>query len=215
VWRGPSPGSLAGWRGRRLHLMVPQWPPSRALLSLIRQRGPFQLNQLYDAAVESLAPGTFRSKTHYKECVKGLKKRKAVSAPSTFCQRSVCARGAGHATGSHRPAPPPPASLTRVCARAGVDVPLGARGQGLSCAGRHFSKCEHRQHPLEKAEGCHGQSMIIAAGCNCGGPGSPSAPVRPSPRRAGFGAATSTSWKCWPRWPLTPLAALASAMTPL
>ena len=34
--------------------------------------------QLYGRATEQLAPGTFRSKTHYKECLKGLRQQQKV-----------------------------------------------------------------------------------------------------------------------------------------
>ena len=80
--------------------MLPWWPPSRGLLSLIRREGPIRLDQvplprparppksppltragcwqLYGRATEQLAPGTFRSKTHYKECLKGLRQQQKV-----------------------------------------------------------------------------------------------------------------------------------------
>lgn len=54
--------------------MLPSFPPARSLLSLIRRQGPIRLDQLYGRASDQLAPGTFRSKQHYKECL-GLLKR--------------------------------------------------------------------------------------------------------------------------------------------
>lgn len=54
--------------------MLPAWPPSRSLLSLIRQQGPIRLDLLYAQATQELAPATFRSKMHYKQCL-GLLRR--------------------------------------------------------------------------------------------------------------------------------------------
>ena len=59
--------------------MLPAWPPSRGLLSLIRRQGPIRLDQLYERASEHLAPGTFRSKSHYKECLALLKRSRKVN----------------------------------------------------------------------------------------------------------------------------------------
>ena len=59
-------------------IMLPAWPPARGLLSLIRRQGPVRLDQLYGQATEQLAPGTFRSKQHYKECLGLLKRTKKV-----------------------------------------------------------------------------------------------------------------------------------------
>ncbi len=70
--------------------MFPAWPPARGLLSLIRRQGPIRLDQLYERASEQLAPGTFRSKRHYKECLGLLKRSKRVN---TF-RESKTGRGA-------------------------------------------------------------------------------------------------------------------------
>ena len=56
----------------------PHWPPSRALLSLIRREGPLRIDQLYRVAQAKLAADTFRSKTHYKACLKALKAQNRV-----------------------------------------------------------------------------------------------------------------------------------------
>ena len=70
--------------------MLPAWPPSRGLLSLIRRQGPIRLDQLYERASEHLAPGTFRSKSHYKECLALLRRSRKVN---TF-RKSKEGRGA-------------------------------------------------------------------------------------------------------------------------
>ena len=59
-------------------MSTPVFPPSRALLGLIQRKGPFTLTELYAKASVLLPPGTFRSKTHYKDCLKGLRRRKQV-----------------------------------------------------------------------------------------------------------------------------------------
>ena len=56
----------------------PHFPPSRALLSIIRRQGPIQLDHLFGMAQEQLGSGAFRSKTHFKDCMKGLKSRKEI-----------------------------------------------------------------------------------------------------------------------------------------
>ena len=58
--------------------MLPTWPPSRSLLSLIPRQGPIRLDQLYTQATTELAPETFRSKMHYKQCLGQLRRTNKV-----------------------------------------------------------------------------------------------------------------------------------------
>ena len=58
--------------------VLPTWPPTRSLLTLIRQQGPIRLDQLYAQATQELAPATFRSKMHYKKCLRLLQRTNKV-----------------------------------------------------------------------------------------------------------------------------------------